>query len=179
MRHPLSILGLMLVSACGGAAVDAGTPPAVPPSAQPIATPAAPRSLDEALSAEGLVRLEPAVVSREMTFRDTSGPRVEGRRITLHVSAGWNGQVPVFARRDDGTAYLIEARPETIVDRHVEGGCLPFAGGRTWSEIVVYELPEGTRYAGTLPVRWEEHVEVVDYRDTQPDGSPCPPPAID
>ena len=66
-----------------------------------------------------------------------------------------------------------------IVDRHVPGGCRHFIGGRAWFETIVYELPEGTRYAGSEVVTWESHIEVTEWTDTEADGSACPPPAID
>jgi hypothetical protein len=168
------VLLLTLASGCGASNASPRTTPAptsTPPSAH------APQSLDEALGARGLTRIEPAVVRREMTGLDPNGPRADGRRVTLNLSAGWNQERALFAQRTNGEVVL--ARPTTIVDRHVPGGCRSFAGGRAWFETVVYELPEGTRYAGTEPVSWEEHVEVIDWTGTEADGSPCPPPAMD
>lgn len=168
---------LTLASGCGASGAPPRTTPA--PTTTPPTTARAPQSLDEALSARGLTRVEPAVVRREMSGLFPGGPRVEGRRVTLNTSAGWNQDRPLFAQRANGDVVLVEARPTTIVDRHVHGGCRGFLGGRAWFETVVYELPEGTRYAGTESVSWEEHVEVVDWTDTEADGTPCPPPAID
>ncbi len=185
MRTLLSLASLCAsLAACGAAH---GQPSTAPVSEAPPSTPSAqgsppapaPQSLDEALTAQGLSRLEPAVVSRDMGHFGTVGPAAEGRRITMHVSAGWSASPPLFARRDDGTVFLIEPRPTTIVDRHVAGGCRHFFGGRMWLETIVYELPEGTSYGGTLAIGWEQHTEVVDYTPAQADGSACPPPAID
>jgi hypothetical protein len=182
-RLLLPLLLVTLASACGASSAPPRTTPApstsTPTPATPPSTARAPQSLDEALAAAALTRIEPALVARESGGLDPRGPRVEGRRVTLNISAGWNQESPVFARRANGEVVLVEPRPTTIVDRHIPGGCRGFVGGRAWFETVVYELPEGTRYAGTAPVSWEEHIEVVDWTDTEADGSPCPPPAID
>ncbi len=67
----------------------------------------------------------------------------------------------------------------TIVDRHEDAGCMTFAGGRGWFEQVSYRLPDGEKFGGTVKVEYDEHIVAKDYSDRQPDGSPCPPPAID
>lgn len=175
-RLLVPLLLVTLASACGASSAP---PRTTPTPATPPATARAPQSLDEALTGAGLTRIEPAILRHEMSFFDGNGPRVEGRRVTLTISAGWNSDGPLFARRANGEVVLVHAQPTTVVDRHVPGGCRGFVGGRAWFETVEYELPEGTRYAGIESVGWEEHVEVIDWSDTEADGSPCPPPALD
>ena len=141
MRTPtvLAVLCALTLSACGSARAQPGTTPVADersgnePEPQPglIAT-FAPRSLDAGLTAVGLTRLEPTVISREMTHLMPQAPRVEGRRITLNVSAGWNQSPPLFARRANGDVVLVDSRPTVVVDRHVAGGCRGFIGGRAW-----------------------------------------------
>jgi hypothetical protein len=172
----VAILGATLVTACGATPRPSASPAPIVASVRETPPP---QNLDEALTRAGLERFEPAVVSRTMGHLETTGPVSEGRRVTLNVTAEWNQSSPVFARRSDGSVVLLSLRPTTIVDRHLPGGCRHFVGGRAWFETIVYELPEGTRYAGSEAISWEEHVEVLDHTDTEADGSPCPPPAID
>ncbi|MBN8615577.1 MAG: hypothetical protein J0L92_33585 [Deltaproteobacteria bacterium] len=173
-----ALLLALSTSACAAPTASRGAPTTTPLS-PPTAEMANPTSLEEALARAGLVRFEPTLVSREMTHDMGSSTRVEGRRVTMSVSAGWSAQTPIFARGDDGRVVLVDAQPHTIVDRHVNGGCRHFFGGRMWFETHVYELPEGSSFVGSLPVRWDDHIEVVDYTATEADGSACPPPAID
>ena len=173
------LLPLLLATLAAGCGASSAPPRTTPTPTTPPTTTRAPQSLEEALAVAGLSRIEPRVVSREGSALDPNLPRVEGRRITLNLSAGWNQETPIFAQRAGGGVVLVEPRPTTIVDRHVAGGCRGFFGGRAWFETVVYELPEGTTYAGPEPIVWEEHTEVIDWSDTEADGSPCPPPAID
>lgn len=170
----LAALASITLLACGAAQAQR------PTGQSPVTVRPAPQSLDAALAAQGLRRFEPAIASRAMSHSfPEEAARAEGRHLTLHVSAGWNQSPPIFARRANGDVVLVEARPNVIVDRHLPGGCRGFLGGRAWFETVVYELPEGAHYEGPLTVSWDEHIEVVDWTDTQPDGSACPPPAID
>lgn len=166
----LALLGLALSStACaGGASKPAAT----------TVTAATPRTFDEGLREVGLTKIE--LVGKPAEGYATPGPpRLEGRSVVVSYSEGWNASRPVFARGKDGRVYLVLARPNTIVDRHVRGGCRTFLGGRMWFASAAYELPPGTTWGGSHVVSWEEHTEMVDHADTLPDGKPCPPPAID
>lgn len=186
MRHPLLPALVLALTTLTTTACAAPTATSSVPGTTPIArneptaeVASAPTSLDEALVRAGLSRFEPTLVSREMTYDISGGTTAEGRRVTLRVSGGWSSRTPIFARRNDGRVVLVDPQPNTIVDRHVNGGCQGFIGGRAWFETHVYELPEGTSFEGSLPVTWDDHIEVVDHSMTQADGSPCPPPAID
>ncbi len=178
MRRLLPALLLALSTSACGAAPRATMTTTSPPSTNVVTAPAA-LSLDEAMARAGLTRFEPTLVSRDMNHDHTGGTTVEGRRVTMHVSAGWSGRPPIFARRNDGRVVVVDPRPNTIVDRHVNGGCRHFFGGRMWMETVVYELPEGASFEGSQEVSWDEHIEAIDWTPTEADGSPCPPPALD
>ncbi|MBZ0116057.1 MAG: hypothetical protein K8H88_03605, partial [Sandaracinaceae bacterium] len=132
-----------------------------------------PQSLEEALAAAGLTRVELPERSRQMTHALPDTPAAEGRALRMIETAGWSGGPSVFARRADGTIVRVVARVREIVDRHVPGGCLTFGGGRGWFEEVEYELPQGASYGGDVEVSYEHHTEVVDHATTQEDGSPC------
>jgi hypothetical protein len=180
MRHPFlpALLLVLSTSACAAPSANRAvtSPTLIGP---PTTDPGNPTSLEEALTRAGLVRFEPTLISREMTHDMGNSTRVEGRRVTMSVSAGWSAQTPIFARRNDGSVVLVDAQPQTIVDQHVNGGCRHFFGGRMWFETHIYELPEGSSFEGSLRVRWDDHIEAVDYSPTEADGSPCPPPALD
>jgi hypothetical protein len=180
MRRPIlpALLLALSTSACAAPSANRAAPTTMPVS-PPTAEVANPTSLEEALARAGLVRFEPTLVSREMTHHLGSSTRVEGRRVTMFVSGGWSAQTPIFARRNDGSVVLVDAQPHVIVDRHVNGGCRHFFGGRAWFERRVYELPEGSAFEGSLPIAYDEHIDVVDYTATEADGGPCPPPALD
>jgi hypothetical protein len=171
-RTVLLALGLSLLAGCGGGAPHATTTPTEPTAARP-------QSLEEALSAAGLTRIELPGERLASIAPGTGEPVVENGHVRVHETAGWNASPTVFARRGDGAVVIVTPRPNVIVDRHVDGGCLGFAGGRGWFEDVTYALPAGATFEGSVEVSWDEHTEVVDHTDTQPDGSPCPPPAID
>jgi hypothetical protein len=168
VRTLCAILVALSLSACGAS-----------PARTTRASDRPPQSLDEALAARDLERITLASVRSDRSHEIGGEPRLEGRRLVATETAGWNSSPSIFARRRDGAIVLVRPRPRTIVDRHVAGGCLLFAGGRGWFETVEYELPDGAVYAGAVDVDYEHHTEVVDHSDTQPDGSPCPPPARD
>lgn len=170
-----TILILVFLSGCGAAAPHASEPAGTGGGD----TAEAPTSLDEALAAQGLTRVTLAETARDGTYELGAAPVVEDGHVQLVESAGWSASPSVFAQRADGTVVLVAPRPNVVVDRHVDGGCLTFAGGRAWFETVTYVLPAGATYGGELEVTWDEHTEVVDHSDHQPDGSPCPPPALD
>jgi len=170
----LSWLALVVLVACGGSPVVAGAPPKLS-----SASPGAPRSLEEGMKVVGLTKIDLTTVKRETTHRIGDPIKVDGRLVEMNVMAGWSAQAPVFARGAGNKVYLVEPHPNVIVDRHVNGGCRGFYGGRMWSDTVVFELPPGTTWGGTHNVTWDEHTEVIDYTDHAPDGGPCPPPAID
>lgn len=171
-RTVLFALCLFVVAGCGGTSHATTTPTEPTPAARP-------QSLEEALTAAGLTRLELAAARRETTSLGGEELVAENGQVRVLETAGWNASRTVFARRGDGTVVIVTPRPNVIVDRHVDGGCLGFAGGRGWFEEVTYELPDGAAFGGNVEVSWDEHTEVVDHTDTQPDGSPCPPPALD
>lgn len=124
------------------------------------------------------IKLERIKRDMQHSFRD--GPEVRGRELIVTETAGWNAHHSVFARREtDGLIVLVSPWPNKIVDRHVDAGCMTFAGGRGWFEAVTYRLPEGEKFGGVVKVEYDEHIVVNDYADRQPDGSPCPPPARD
>lgn len=171
MKWIVLAMGILSLTACGN-----NTPAPVTPASTSQAR--MPQSIEEGLRAQGYTKVTLARTQRAMTSSLATAPHVEGRQIKLVENAGWNASSAMFARKGD-RIYLVTGAPRTIVDRHVNGGCLRFAGGRGWFEDVAYELPEGTTYGGTITIAYEKHVEITDHTDTEPDGSPCPPPAID
>ena len=163
-----------------GALVGCGANAVGRPAVSPVATTSArlPQSEDEGLRDQGYTPVTLARTSRSMTSNLGTTPQAVGNQIRLTENAGWKAQPTRFARKGN-TIFIVSGQPTTIVDRHVAGGCSHFAGGRGWFEDVVYELPPGTTYGGIVKIAFENHVEITDYSDTQPDGSPCPPPAVD
>lgn len=172
MQRLFAFVLLLSLVGCGATAPHTAPPPTSRSERRP-------QSLDEALAAQGLTRLELSASRRESASLTGDGPVVEGGQVRVLESAGWSASPTVFARRSDGTVVIVVPRPNVIVDRHVDGGCLGFAGGRAWFEEATYALPDGAAFGGTVDVTWDEHTEAVDHSDTQADGSPCPPPAID
>lgn len=139
----------------------------------PASSAARPRSREEAMKAGGLTPITLKEVSTEHSFG--SPVATKPGQIAVPYTQGWNAERPVFARRADGTIVRVIDKPNVIVDRHVDGGCLTFAGGRADMVTGVFELPAGARWAGDLDVAFDKHTEVVDYSN---DPS-CPPPALD
>lgn len=176
LRVGLGLVGLVGLVACGGA--PANTPPSPRPAAT-VTSASPPRSLDEALVAQGLTKVELSTVADDTTNAMGLPPKFVGNRVTMNVNGGWNAQSPVFARRADGAIVLVEPHANVIVDRHVQGGCRGFFGGRMWSRTVTFELPAGASWGPTTKVTWDQHTEVIDYTDHPAGGGPCPPPAID
>jgi hypothetical protein len=167
---------LVVLAACGPAAVPLANH-ATPPPARPARTPA---SLAEGLAALGLQRIQLGNAGSEQGFHVAGDVAVTGRYLSIVEERGYHGTTSLFARRpSDGAIVLVRAEPHRIVDRHVQRGCLRFAGGRGWFETVRYRLPAGERYGGVVAVPYDEHVEVSEYSDHEPDGSACPPPALD
>ena len=131
------------------------------------------------MRSRGLTPITLDVVKREHGGLGAE-PRVVGNELSLIESAGWAHEPPVFARRErDGVLVLVSPQPNVIVDRHVDAGCMTFAGGRAWFEEVTYRIPAGNSYGGVVTVAFDKHVEIKDYSVTQADGSPCPPPMVD
>ncbi len=171
------MLSAFLLVACGGAAPSE---PTTPPPREPVADEArGPQSFDEGLARLGLTRLELEPHPTESMGSMGSEPIVADGVVTVTETFGWRSSVTLFATREDGTVVVALPAPEVIVDRHVDGGCQTFAGGRMYTREVTYTLPEGARYGGVVRVPYEEHTEVIDYTPTQADGSPCPPMALD
>jgi hypothetical protein len=132
-----------------------------------------PRTLEDAMKGGGLTPITLTEVSTEHSFG--SPVATKPGQISASYTQGWNGQNPVFARRADGKIVRVIDKPNIVVDRHVDGGCLRFAGGRQEMVTGVFELPAGAAYAGEVDVVYDKHTEVVDYTN---DPS-CPPPALD
>lgn len=166
-------LGFVLLLTACGQPKQAAVSPAATTHAK------VPQNLDEAVRAQGLTLLPIPAVKRTMTHAFGDEPIVEGRKIVIVETSGWSSSPTTFARRRDGTVYIVSPKPLTIVDRHVAAGCSRMTGGRGWFEEVEYQLPEGTTFGGTITAAYEDHVVVYDYADKQPDGSPCPPPMRD
>jgi hypothetical protein len=175
MRSSFSsvVVALLLLTACGGAAPRATT------TAVDAAPHAPPQSLDEGLAARELRRVTLAAEGRAMSYTPGDAPVFANGKVTVTETAGYGADHSIFARRADGTVFLVRPQPNRIVDRHVNAGCRGFAGGRAWFETVSYTLPAGATYGGVVPVSYDEHTEVRDFSDAQPDGSACPPPAMD
>jgi hypothetical protein len=170
-------LFVLLLTACGpkpGASVhNHASPPKADRNAHAT-------NLADAMRARGLTPITLDEIRRDMTHSLGEAPKQQGQELVVIEEAGWNAEPSVFARRaSDGVIVLISQRPNKIVDRHEDAGCMTFAGGRGWFEQVTYRMPEGEKFGGTVKVEWDEHIVVKDYSDRQPDGSPCPPPAID
>lgn len=177
MNHARTVA---LVAALFGLVACGGAPAKAPSGPAPTTTSASPpRSLDAALAAQGLQKIELATASDTMTMDQPGVPAFTANRVTMTVSSGWNQSPPTFARRADGKVVLVDAQPNVIVDRHVAAGCRTFFGGRMWMRTVTFELPAGATWGPTTKVSWDQHVEVEDYTDHAPGGGPCPPPAID
>jgi hypothetical protein len=137
-------------------------------------------SLADAMRLRGLTPITLASIKQEMSSALGTQPTQHGRELVVFETAGWNASPAVFARREsDGKIVIVTPAANTIVDRHEAAGCLHFAGGRGWFEEVTYRLPEGATFAGNVKVEYDQHIVAMDYSDRQPDGSPCPPPAID
>lgn len=172
-----SLLLVILVTACRPA-----QPATVHNSASPPKVDATKRAtnLVDAMRAKGLTPIKLERIKHEMTYSIGDGPKVRGRELIINEMAGWNAQHSVFARREsDGLIVIVSPWPTKIVDRHVDAGCMTFAGGRQWFEEATYRLAEGEKFGGVVKVEYDEHVVVEDYAKQQPDGSPCPPPALD
>ncbi|HEU0036151.1 MAG TPA: hypothetical protein VFQ53_36310 [Kofleriaceae bacterium] len=169
-------LALMIVlAACGGSSTTIRNH-APPPQGKP--DPHA-QGLAAGMKAQQLTPIQLERVKREMTSAFPQRPRVIGGELVLVETAGWQSEPAMFARREsDGAIVMIAPRPRKIV-HEVAAGCRTFAGGRAWFEEVRYRLPPGETFGGIVEVPYEEHVDVPRYSDRQPDGSPCPPPAID
>ena len=165
-----------LLAACG-------PKPATLHNAQPppkIDTSTRATSLADAMRLRGLTPIALTPIKQEMSSALGMQPTQHGNSLVVFETAGWNSAPSVFARREsDGKIVLVTPFANEIVDRHEAAGCLHFAGGRGWFEEVTYRLPDGAKFAGTEKVEYDSHVVVKDYSDRQPDGSPCPPPAID
>jgi hypothetical protein len=166
---------VVMLAACGS-----GRPPpqnvATAPAAveNPHAT-----SLAEAMRSRGLTPIRLDFVKRE-SGNVGDELHVAGNELSLIESAGWAHEPAVFARRDrDGRIVIVSPRPDVIIDRHVDAGCLTFAGGRMWFERVTYRIPTGSSYGGVVPVAFDKHLEISDYSETQADGSRCPAPMRD
>jgi hypothetical protein len=170
------ILVAILVTGC------ASNPPPVtnvfhpPPPAPPLHTPA---SLDEGLAALQLVRVELPRTNGGYGSPGDATIKLDGRKISLTETAGWSASPTVFARRASDNAIVLVRERAHVTYHDVKRGCLTFAGGRAWFETATYELAPHEQFGGTVIVPYEKTVEVPVYSPTQPDGSPCPPPAID
>lgn len=176
MTRMLPSLLVLLAAACGAAPSTSGTTPA--PS-EPIADTSEVTTLEEAMARAELTAIELRQVSREMDSTVDGEVHTEGRLIHVTETGGYSASHTTFARRADGSVVRVVPEVQVVVDRHVPGGCLTFAGGRGWFEHVVYELPEGASYAGDATVHYVHHTEVVDNSDVDESGAPCPPPARD
>lgn len=168
---------VVLLAACGPKPAtslrNAQSPPKVDTSARAT-------NLADAMRLRGLVPITLTAIKQEMSSALGMQPAQHGRELVVLETAGWNAAPSVFARRQsDGMIVLVTPWANTIVDRHEAAGCMTFAGGRGWFEEVTYRLPEGATFAGTVKVEYDQHIVAMDYSDRQPDGSACPPPAID
>ena len=171
-----NVLLVVLLAACGST-------PAPLHNAQPppkIDTSTRATSLADAMRLRGLTPITLQPIKQEMSSAFGTPPTQRGRDLVVFETAGWNSAPSVFARREsDGKIVLVTPWANEIVDRHEPAGCLHFAGGRGWFEEVTYRLPDGAKFGGTEKVEYDHHVVVKDYSERQPDGTPCPPPAID
>jgi hypothetical protein len=172
MKASLALIALAACTSAPSAVRNTATPS---PIVKGTAT-----SLVEAMQMQHLALVQLPVSGRNMNTSILGAPIAKGRSITVGELGGYNASHATFARRDsDGAIVVIVPKPNRIVDGHEDAGCLRFAGGRAWFEQVTYELPRGEKFGGTVEVAYDDHVTIKDYADTELDGTPCPPPAID
>lgn len=176
MKTALAALATLLLVAC----TPAGAPTPQPASAQPPAPAAPADAFEAALAAARLTKVDLKQIDRQMTHDLGSTTPVEGRRLSLTVSAGWNAESIEFAKDASGRVVRVIRRPVETVKETVIEGCQDhvFAGGRGWFERVVLELPEGATWGGEVIVKYPSVREVVRFTGKTRDGKPCPPPAM-
>jgi hypothetical protein len=185
VRRTLLGLAAILSFACAAqapvapAAVVPTTTGAVVPT--PSATAAAPAvtTLEDALARAGLTRVELGVSNRDASFRPDAEHPFDGKHLVVSETGGWKQSRALFAKRADGSIVRVITDVHVVEGKTVQRGCMTFAGGRGWFEEVTYDLPPGAKYAGSVTVRYDEVHDIEKYSDAEPDGSPCPPPALD
>jgi len=178
VRRTLLSLAAILSFACAAQAPVA-TPAAAPTTAGAVEPPAA-STLEDALAGAGLTRVELAsTTKRDLGLPPETDRPFDGTHLVVHETGGWRQERAIFAKRADGSIVRVIPDVHVVQGKTVQRGCVRFAGGRAWLEEVTYELPPGAKYAGSVTVRYDEIRDVEQHSDTQPDGSPCPPPARD
>jgi hypothetical protein len=169
-----AVLASLLVAACA----ETGAPRA--PAAPSASAPADVRgsSFDDAMKRAGLVQLDLVPVSRAHAGTGNAGAKVEGRRVTISTTGGWNTMGITLAKGAAGRIYRVVGVPEEKVVEKVVDGCQGtiFAGGHRWFEEVTFDLPEGTTWGGDVTLRYPVTRVVERYTNKSPSGGPCPPP---
>lgn len=170
---------LVLLAASLFLAACASTPGADAPDASPSGQPAQGATFEAAVAAAHLtkVAVEPVERTKEYAISEPA-VKVEGRRVSFVLRAGWNGEGLELARDASGRIVRLVRQPEVTVKEVVVQGCQEhvFGGGRAWFERVVIELPPGTTWGGDHVVKYREIKEVTRFTGKKPDGTDCPPP---
>lgn len=174
-----SLLPFLLVLACNSTrpaivAPEAGpTPSASTSVARPATAATAATTFDAALARDGLVPITLIEVSR--VVGTGSGVKAGPGELVVTYTTGWKAEPARFARRPNGAIVRLSDMPKIVVDRRVEAGCPPFAGGGGDFVTAVFRLPTGAPFEGNYDVVYEKHVDEPVYSQ----GAQCPPPAMD
>src|SRR5262245_25575073 len=127
----LGTLATSLFVACASTPAPTTPPsPATPPAPTAAAAPA--DTFESAFAAARLTKVDVKPIERAMSHSTPTPAVVEGRRVTMTLTAGWNGEQLELAKDASGRIVRVIRQPVETVKEKVIDGCQEhhFAGGR-------------------------------------------------